>query len=312
MKKTHQSNFLKNLPLIFCLLLLLSINTLKAQKYIHFPDSIGVWRETYIRTIPPPFPFMFDATGDTYYHGDTIIGNLFYHKIFQKALDIFCSHNVLGTYYIGALREDTVQQKVYVIKDGQNEEQVLYDFSLHSGDMFPNSDNIKVFFVDTILTDDGIARRRWNIEGSMSSYVIEGIGGTNGMFSNELAVEYPDQTICFEGDNKQKVAINYSYCYVETDTCYFLSTIDYLSEKDIAIYPNPMKINSQASIVLPNKLINNLVNIEVANLYGQKYDIINIKDGVIILNAPPSSGIYIISLKMKNNYTLIKKIIVIN
>lgn len=312
MKITNQSNFLKNLPLIFCLLLLFSINTIKAQKYIHFPDSIGIWRETYIRTIPPPFPFMFDATGETYYHGDTIIGNLFYHKLFEKDLDIFCSHNVLGTYYVGALREDTLQQKVYIIELGQDKEQVLYDFKLQPSDEIPKSYGAMVYSIDTIVTDDGIARRRWNIEGSMSSYVIEGIGGTKGLLSNGLELEYPDQTICFEGDNKQKVAINYSYCQIGTDTCYFLSTNDYLSEKDIAIYPNPMKINSQASIVLPNKHINNLVNIEVANLYGQRFDNIDTGGGVIVLNAPSNPGVYIISLKMKNNYTLIKKIIVIN
>ena len=73
-----------------------------------------------------------------------------------------------------------------------------------------------------------------------------------------------------------------------------------------------MKINSQASIVLPNKHINNLVNIEVANLYGQRFDNIDTGGGVIVLNAPSNPGVYIISLKMKNNYTLIKKIIVIN
>ena len=312
MKTTNRSNFMKNLPLIFCILLLLTNNALKAQKYIHFPDSIGVWRETYIRTIPPGTLYGFNEAGETYYNGDTIIGNMFYHKLFRKDLNIFCSHIVLGKYYVGALREDTSQQKIYVIEVGQSEEQVLYDFKLQPGDKFPKSYGALVYSVDTIITDDGIARRRWNIEGSMSSYVIEGIGGSNGLLSNGLTLEYPDITICFEGDNKQKVAINYSYCQIGTDTCYFLSAIDYLLENDIAIYPNPMKSNSQASIVLPNKHINNLLSIEVANLYGQKYDIINKVGGVLVLDAPSNPGVYFISLKMKNNYTLIKKIVVIN
>jgi len=303
---------MKNLHLIFCFLLLLSINTMKAQKYIHFPDSIGVWRETYIRTIPPQTQFGFDASGETYYHGDTIIGSMLYHKLFQKDLDVFCSHNVLGTYYVGALREDTVQQKIYVIEVGQNEEQILYDFKLQPGDMIPKSYGAIVYSIDTIVTDDGIARRRWNLEGPTSSCVIEGIGGTNGMLSNSLISEYPNQTICFEGDNKQKVAINYSYCHVATDTCYFLSTHDFISEKDIAIYPNPIKSNSQANLVLSKWVINNLENIEVVNLYGQKYDIINIEGGVILLTAPSSPGVYIIRLKMKTSSTIVKKISIIN
>lgn len=254
----NQFNFMKNLSLIFCLLLILFINTLKAQKYIHFPDSIGVWRETYIRTIPPETFYGFDASGETYYNGDTTIGNMFYHKLFEKDLDIFCSHNVLGTYYVGALREDTVQQKIYLVEAGQSEEQVLYDFKLKPGDVIPKSNGAIVYFIDTIITDDGIARRRWNLEGPTNSCVIEGIGGTNGLLSNGLILEYPDQTICFKGQSKNKMVFSYGNCYVETDTCYFLSSEGHISEKDIAIYPNPMKSNSLTNIVLADKLNDNL------------------------------------------------------
>jgi hypothetical protein len=66
--------------------------------------------------------------------GDTIINETTYKKLYF--------HNFLPEYtpdsleYIAALREDTINQKIYFIWKGFNSEVLLYDFSLNAGDPF--------------------------------------------------------------------------------------------------------------------------------------------------------------------------------
>jgi hypothetical protein len=279
------------------------------QSYIHFPDSNAIWHETYILSPPPQiWSLWYNGIGETYYNGDTVINNKMYHKLYQKIRNIFCSQIIEQTYYAGALREDTINKKVYSMDSWQNEEHLLYDFTLQPGDMLPYSSGAIVDFIDTIITNDGIKRSRWNVSGGYySSAVIEGIGGTHGLLSNYLLMEYPDVTLCFEGDSKQTVYVNsyfgygYGYCNVITDTCYYLSTSD-MKLNEVQVYPNPADIYVNVDIPANFKI----VSFELIDLSGNQIKKTNFQFSSNLIHFDISeypSGVYIfVTRTLTNTY----------
>lgn len=299
---------MRTITISLVLFLLIICSNTKSQSYIHFPDTNAVWHETYVNS-PPPWLFWYQSIGETFYNGDTTFGNLTYHKLYNTIRDIWCSHVILGTGYTGALREDTIQRKVFAIDYGENLEHLLYDFTLLPGDLIPHSGGATVSFIDTIVTMDGVSRRRWNIlEGGDNASIIEGIGGTNGLLSNTLILEYPNVTLCFEGDLKQTIFIN-GDCHVPSDTCFFLG-LDDQSENKIEIYPNPVKVNSNLRIMISPMTFQAMENIEILNIFGQQCAAISKKESNIVTISPSIPGIYFVRLNLKNCSTIIKKIIV--
>ena len=66
--------------------------------------------------------------------GDTIINEKHYQKVFfHKSLPDFDPNSLL---YLAAIREDTVEKKVWLLWSGYDEEFLLYDFSLNVGNEF--------------------------------------------------------------------------------------------------------------------------------------------------------------------------------
>ena len=299
---------MRTLTISFILFLLILCGNTRAQSYIHFPDTNAVWHETYINS-PPPILFRYQSIGETFYKGDTTFGNLTYHKLYNTIRDIWCSHVILETGYTGALREDTIQRKVFVIDYDENAEHLLYDFTLLPGNLIPHSGGATVSSIDTIVTMDGVSRRRWNtLEGGNNASIIEGIGGTNGLLSNTLILEYPNVTLCFEGDSKQTINVN-GDCRVPSDTCFFLG-IDNHTDNTIEIYPNPVKVNSNLWIMISPVAFQAMENIEILNIFGQQCAKNIKKESNIVVISPSIPGIYFVRLKLKNCSTLIKRIIV--
>jgi hypothetical protein len=215
---------------------------------VHFPQQHAVWHETYLLEIPPPYIFDYTDIGVTYYNGDTVINGLFYHKLNNEIRSIWCSAVVLSSGYRGAIREDTLAGKVYLVKPGNSTEEILYDFTLQPGELVPPFGPC-VVSIDTVITVDGILRRRWNTSELPGLFaVIEGIGSTNGLISNTLNIEYPNHTLCFEGDNFQTISVSLynNNCHVESDTCYTGMT-EAIPEK-ILVYPNPAKAGDKLEI----------------------------------------------------------------
>ena len=158
--------------------------------YYPFPDSNAVWREyesgTYASS--PPVGECYDY--ENRYMGDTIIGAFTYKKIWKYGAHYGynCSTYINPiNYYVGAIRQDTLQRKIYFLPPFQNTDTLLYDFNLSLGDTLPPSytnctTNI-VSSVDSVLVG-AMYRKRFGLG---YTYLIEGIGNTFGLL----------QPICF-------------------------------------------------------------------------------------------------------------------
>ncbi len=304
---------------VLTFLFILLIVNVHGQSYIHFPTTHGVWHETYIDTPPPNYFFTwYNSIGETYYDGDTTINNLNYHKLYRNIRDIFCSQVFIYQHgLIGAIREDTSLHRIYQWDPIENSEQLLYDFNLEAGDTVYYPINAIVDKIDTIITNDGISRRRWNCYGPFGrGAIIEGIGSTNGVLSNMIGVEYQDVTMCFEGDDSLSVYINESYgygygeCRVPTDSCYNTSLIEQ-NIQSIEIFPNPLRVGTTMHIKVHKNLEKSIISSELIDFQGRVYEAGKINN-TLYISVPSNPGFYLLMIKTNKNQSIYKKIIVTN
>lgn len=130
------------------------------------------------------------------YHldGDTLINGQTYYKVQRTGVDSvymmvpmppytqFMGANSMDA-YMGALREDAVQRKWYMVFNGQSTEQLLYDFDLVVGSSISGTfgdcgSGPSVTYIDQVMID-GTSRNRYHLT---FGYLIEGVGANTGLF----------------------------------------------------------------------------------------------------------------------------------
>jgi hypothetical protein len=167
-------------------------NNVLLANYIPFPDSNAVWNfRQQLHCLQGGGNYW---TNYTYtYNGDTLINGNYYH---QLVVPYYYAYITGGTclggpavsqpgQYIGAIRQDTLQRKVYFVEKLAQTETLLYDFNLQVGD------TVKGYLASTNIPDQVIAidsiqinslwHRRWLINMMYNIYIIEGIGSTYGL-----------------------------------------------------------------------------------------------------------------------------------
>lgn len=223
--------------------------------------------------------------------GDTTINEVTYKKLyFHNYLEEFTPTDLQ---YLAAMREDTIEKKVYFVWKGYEEEVLLYDFSLEVGsefevnspvfwqwgpEFYPAPRDYSVIVMEVFFQEiAGINRRTLKLEATLNpffltEYWIEGLGSTQGLI-------YPGTT----GDLVPGRPSTYLLCVHEdslliyqgidppwgnfVDTCYFepaLKTED-AEHKIFEIIATPSIFNDRFSIQ-SNRYLN---NIRVLNVSGQ-------------------------------------------
>ncbi len=175
---------------------------------------------------------------------DTLLNGQKWSKLFVS----YDENHVDWEFQGGYIREDSKQ---VFYKWNNNDEEILYDFSLKIGD------KIKLRF-DSSFTVDSIKnlpilnneyRKHYYLSTPESSlgYVvwIEGIGSISGFFENTgniLVDGGPSVLLCYEENNVQI----YKDTIYGFDTCFFQNTLkvnNYKYQNDFDIYPNPADEN---------------------------------------------------------------------
>lgn len=175
-------NFKSIFKILFLLGFVLGTFTSSAQ-YIPIPtDSTAFWK---VEWYDYQFcgPIQPNASFRTYFSGDTIINGLTYAKAYNVG---YSQCFPLG--YAGALRNDSINRKVYFVEVDSTNEKLLYDFNLSIGDSIPQLNPYTVIYVTSIdsILINGTYLRRFAfsyIGGSNGSYIIEGIGSMTGLIT---------------------------------------------------------------------------------------------------------------------------------
>ncbi|MFK8008986.1 MAG: T9SS type A sorting domain-containing protein [Saprospiraceae bacterium] len=213
----------------------------------------------------------------------------------------------------GMYREEN--RKFYFIPEGDTEEKLLYDFNLILGDTFvatygfgvDDSLILEVEYVDTVITLDGISRKRITLTNNMGNYGIwlEGIGNlewTTFIYPAYVAsLSGRDDLTCH---SQESATIYPSGGNPNCDIV--ISTFEFEENIYIEIYPNPME---------------DLINFDFNNFDARFLEIINFSGKVVFekkinlsendlqISNSLEAGIYFVKVHNQDGKVLTKKLI---
>ncbi len=184
------------------------------------------------------------SQGRVFVAGDTTINNLVYTKLSNSGISIFSYQGHTSTTYFSnpiyaLIRSDST--RTYLLSD--NEEFLLYDFSLQVGDTLPetiiNGNTVIVSDIDTVVVA-GKQLKRFHIFDPVqyinSTWYIEGIGHEYGLIE-------PMYITMDSGSGFECYAENGTAVFPEGSDCDLTVDVDKVlkPELDLSIYPNPSK-----------------------------------------------------------------------
>jgi len=215
---------------------------------------------------------------------------------------------VISAGYKGAIRQDTLNRRVFIIPSTAITEQLLYDFTMQVGDTVKGyiETNLNhkdvVESIDTVLVGNNY-RKRWKINSGYSIYFIEGIGSTYGLieYSPGTVVDWADiSTSCFRQNGITLYPDTITNCGLITS----VKPIE-IQNDQLRIYPNP----SYGSFTIEFDKSINIKEILLTDLLGKI--IIQQQTGNLtkIIITDLQSETYILTIIDKDNNLLNKKII---
>ncbi len=267
---------------------LILANIGNCQSYKPFNFDKGIWYSKYV-TKGGWFgvfhgPVYVTDSVKYFCNGDTLISDILYKKLFCEGYS--SSQNVSSTYfsdYLGAIRNDTVNRKVYFLGNGfdsnyEGSKIPIYDFDLGIGDTTGTScleshEIITVTSIDSVLYCNQYYRR---FNTSSGDDIIEGIGSVFGLFPLNCPLANA-WLICYqELDNNECIDCN----------IFTLSAHEYPNL--FKIYPNP---TSGKIRIVPDK---NIQSVEIFDIQGKMVDEITFDFENIVIK---DNGIFIFKIK---------------
>ncbi|MGE0635696.1 MAG: T9SS type A sorting domain-containing protein [Bacteroidia bacterium] len=287
--------------------------------YHPFSDS-AVWRIDYVHNTLVQYQCNIHYYFQDYSSGDTLINAQVYKKIKRSYIyidTVLCSNstsapNIIGTGYIGALRDDTLANKAFFLFPNTDTDSLLYDYNLNVGDTMdgfisraPWDNNRIVLSIDSVLIT-GEYRKRWNFDsintpvGNDPFYLIQGIGTSCGLI--ELATTYSlDFTkrflVCVYDSSGSLFVSGYNSeqgCKPIVESVNEVNILNALN-----LYPNPAStiiniqslVNSPWSMVTIHNTQGALVYHSIFDIERSTFDISQFPSGLYYLHLQSGEGV---------------------
>ncbi|MBL0049577.1 MAG: T9SS type A sorting domain-containing protein [Bacteroidetes bacterium] len=286
----------------------------QTSRYFPMPDANVVWNT---RSDFHCFISNGSAVSDRsiLYDGDTLINNLIYHRLSSPAVHNYyiapCSGGNSGYspgLYYGAIRQDTILHKVFIIPADSSNEVILYDFSLQVGDTvtgylevtYPGVKDI-VLSIDSFLID-GFYHRALYINSLYNIYYIEGVGSSFGLLvpSPGYVSDFGIYSIlCMKVNGTTIFPIGQSSCNM------ILGTPEFQQEKANWIFPNP----ASNEFTIKSSVLNQIQTLEMVDFHGKtvfRKDFDNLFQ-YTWQRENLASGIYVIKVHLKNGIIKVQK-----
>ncbi len=302
---------MKKIFLITITITFIISNSSFGQSYHPLPDSNAKWCIIHnYGVIPPPFHW-YTNYWETYYSGDTTIANREYKKIEKTEYNVFCLNTIInGPHYIGAIRDDTIKKQVFYIPTGNSEEELIYDFTLESGDTLFSYLNwnqpLIVDFIDSVVISSEYHKRI--VFQYYEAEIIEGIGSRTGLLEELIAFE--------RGSYLCGLYIGNTFIFPEnpcnlsaTDTC-LTSNIEFqVNDSEFSIFPNPT-IN-QLQIKTSSELLLGKPRLKIISTSGKIYKSLTLTNEITKIDLNDfMTGFYIVRIITENKIVLNKKLII--
>ena len=188
--------------------------------YHPFPDTDAVW--TVVDGMSHGGSHCDNISCDRSYiqEGDTIINSIHYNKLYLNehctetwipapppAVPCNWDYGITTDIFVGGLRNDSANKKIYYYDKVLNKECLLYNFDLAVGDSvihwYSSCNGTSGYYknvtsIDSVLVGS-IYHKRFNINGGMNqdTSIIEGIGSTTGLFGLYIVFENYNDLVCF-------------------------------------------------------------------------------------------------------------------
>lgn len=302
---------MKNLKLLFCILIFFSIQLMKAQPSQFFPTGKASWENATIGFAGVPIPDYQVLCGDT------LIGNNTYSQLYSVFLDTSGMETMRQ--YLGGTRMET--DLVFFIENNASEEYLLYDFSLQTGQsitvqtIFGSNETLTVFSNELIDTPDGVTRRVIHFE--YESW-IEGIGSTRGLITRGLPL-IPDldpYLNCFKsfgelGYSNPNTQPECLFTFIDLCESTSVDNISKIQVVNFEVFPNPFFDKTTIEISEMKHLESPIL--KIYTIQGQLVEkIVEINEEKFIFSRKNlNAGVYVFELSdWKTTFALRKKIIV--
>jgi hypothetical protein len=251
----------------------------------------------------------------SYFNGDSsyINDKVFYHMYGYGFIDLdgelphcppFAVDTIPSSIPTAYIREDAINQKVYKYESWNNEERLLFDFSLNQGDTFHSPDIYGDVIIDTVyqfITEDGVSRKMIEFE-NQYGYMLEGIGGPAGPTSDPFYYfEQGAWLMCVEslnGNNVYGGPCDDFLTGIETPTN---------AVNEIYVYPNPF--NDYIRIEY-NQGIHNIRLLSATGIMLKTIDLDTKTTSIETNNL--RSGMYFIEIITNNDQIIKRKLLKIN
>ena len=255
--------------------------------------------------------------------GDTLIYSLTYKKVFvtsQVNIQLYPPCLFGGgaqpiTTSEKYIRFDSTTSRVYMVNDTGTfyPELLIYDFNLIVGDTIPLNNNSIVYgSIDSVNTISffGIQTRKFYLPNyAMGNYIIEGVGGSNGLTNfnpNAIVLSggiYMTNLICFHtGDSLYNPSNSSCPQFIPVGVLEI-----YDSENSINIWPNPFSTRTTISFSSEQTK----TNIKITNSMGQVVNTYLFSGRELeIKSCEFSAGIYYVQITNEKKINLYRKIII--
>ncbi len=205
-------------------------------------------------------------------------------------------------------------RKFYVIPQDSTDEILIYDFDLEVGDTFVatwgwqiwGTETLEVWSTDTIITTDGVARKRISLQNDSSSGTwVEGIGSENWIFV------YPGYTVWLD-------AGYFASCHFQEEAPIW-SAFSNVELCDLDVLTSTSEINSSFDFY-PNP-VSNILNINSSEINIEKLKIIDLSGNTVYQEKIQSQnyhlevgsilepGVYLLQAYGSDGSTITKKFI---
>ncbi len=268
------------------------ISHAQTNVYHPFPDSGAVWRVDLVRW-DNPFGTNYLSAYQYELGNDTLINGVPYTKLIRSGWFNNSGFPIYESwFYMGAIRQDTSQKKVYFLDGSLGTLSVLYDFSLQIGDTIPppllGQCPYKIITsIDSIQIGSSY-RKKINLMNGCGfpmnyAFLIEGIGSTKGLIEMLDPFESSSQLVCFSIDGIT--------LYPDTNTaCPIFTTVENIEhDNKVLVHPNPVKRGGQLYLTLR---ASKTYTIQFYNVMGVLVYEVATDDNTIRLNDNLISGIY--------------------
>jgi len=300
---------------LLLIILLLQLSRMQGQSWIYhsFPADSAIWVQQHVSSDGTPY------YSRTYFIGDTVIGAYTYHKVYSTSSMYYTA----GGYYPGpvpaqpynAIREDLPAKRVYLLDLYTGVERLLYDFSLHTGDIavidstILPPDTIRVTGIDSVNVG-GFYHKQLLLAssvpgmGMMAANWIEGVGSDAGLQEHYTeGFEFSNQLACFSVRNVAEYPAGTSSTY-----CGFALGIKELEGNVIAVTLGPNPAADEVSLRISCK---DTYSVDVMNAKGEV--ILSKKDlqlsGTRLDISSLAKGIYFVRISDPKGNSATRKII---